>query len=860
MTCQNVESIWYLKYLEKNCKESETINKSNLQVFRLDLHNLKLHELSSSIYKLSNLEELYCGENVLTQLDTKLPKKIKIFTASNNQLSQIENSICEARGLIDLELCCNKITNINPNIRKLKKLRYLHLNQNKISTIPLELYQLKNLVNLNLSNNLLTNIPDGISTLQKLKFLLLTNNKLERIPQELYKLSNLKVLYLNNNSIKTISSDINHLRNLKRIELQNNYIDAFTEETITFLDSVKNHNYKDQKELTTLKINTGSITPIMYSMIIIKTIRYIAENKKQSEYNTINDLHGSLEKGMKREDINKILFGPKLLYNSGFTHYIQKSTINTNPCWLLNIVYSMANKRGTTNILFDVINEIITLVKNQTPIKEEMVVNYICKHYRVFAHDNWLNQICGFRVIDHVEDSLMKSKINNYVIKNFIKYLEKYGTEPVGQMYLNYLVGNFLDPPEKNTFYGMKLLRNKNAYLYVSKFTDLTMNEIFCALIIVCKNNKMIQELFEVVKYIIKHIDQGTELNEEFAANCIRDNYKIFANEAWLNRLEVELTALENNINLEKENPEENKQEEKENKQDNKQDNKQEVSQDELEQSKRIIRKFIDYIISNYSDMPVTQGEYFKNSHMDFTVDERLLYRKHIALNPLILEMLKSVKHDENIVNFIRILQGAIIRKDLLSEYTELVKQILLMIKNNEEVTYKIVTDKILHLCKLMNIQSKIIDDGNKDNSDHKLTKIIKSNEIMPNRASILFDHIIKTNSQIDKYLMNRAKHYCKLSDNDFMTELNEQYNKNPDTRRILYNKCLHATVIHSKIGENFTEVLNRIFYLCKHINDASYTDNLLNQTANHIERLHMNASIEQLIETYNTLHDFFYL
>ncbi|EPR79048.1 glucose-repressible alcohol dehydrogenase transcriptional effector [Spraguea lophii 42_110] len=100
--------------------------------YGLNLSNQGLRSISSSLYYMRFLKELYL---------------------ENNQITSISEEICNLKELRVLNVSNNRLKIIPSSISKLLSLRYLILNNNFISSVPVELGTLYNLVQFELDGN-----------------------------------------------------------------------------------------------------------------------------------------------------------------------------------------------------------------------------------------------------------------------------------------------------------------------------------------------------------------------------------------------------------------------------------------------------------------------------------------------------------------------------------------------------------------------------------------------------------------------------------------------------------------------------------------------------------------------------------
>ncbi|XP_033364700.1 leucine-rich repeat-containing protein 40-like [Bombus vosnesenskii] len=105
----------------------------------------------------------------------------------------------EQEPLQTLDLSCNTLKKIDPQIENLTELTTLYLHNNRLEDLPAE-----------------------IGNLKKLNILNLSNNKLEKFPHEFYKLNELRELNLKNNSIKELGPAVGDFVMLTYLDLSYN--------------------------------------------------------------------------------------------------------------------------------------------------------------------------------------------------------------------------------------------------------------------------------------------------------------------------------------------------------------------------------------------------------------------------------------------------------------------------------------------------------------------------------------------------------------------------------------------------------------------------------------------------------------
>lgn len=187
------------------------------KVLMLRLNGKQLTEVPEPVRKLTGLEELYLG---------------------NNLLETLPDWIGDLKSLKKLDLAQNRLTRLPGSIGELESLETLELFQTPLKELPDEIGQLKSLKLLNLQENALERLPITIGNLSSLKRLVLWKNKLKDVPDEIGNLHLLESLDLANNEITALPNSIRNLKSLEYLELSSNYF-ASLPESIGNLNSLK---------------------------------------------------------------------------------------------------------------------------------------------------------------------------------------------------------------------------------------------------------------------------------------------------------------------------------------------------------------------------------------------------------------------------------------------------------------------------------------------------------------------------------------------------------------------------------------------------------------------------------------------
>lgn len=222
----------------------------NLEI--LDLSNNNIIELPENIFlNLTNLKELYLNDNNIANLPINIFKDLANLTILNlccNKLDNINNLFYHLSSLKDLDLSNNRIKELTHELSEKTifndNLENLNLGNNNISVISEYAFNnLINLIELNLSENLLDNLPDNIfQNLNKLTDLYLYNNYLSNLPISIINLNLENFSFTGNTLLNIANLDIrNWYDNLDDENLYDDNLDYYHYE----FNHEFNHDYND---------------------------------------------------------------------------------------------------------------------------------------------------------------------------------------------------------------------------------------------------------------------------------------------------------------------------------------------------------------------------------------------------------------------------------------------------------------------------------------------------------------------------------------------------------------------------------------------------------------------------------------
>ena len=196
-------------------------------VTRLSIQRQNLRVVPAAVSDLIELTDLDLRNNLLANLtDLSKLQKLTVLKLTNNQLQSLPSSMFELSELQELWVDVNKLKSLPPEIGKLTQLWYLKLDENDIFRLPDEIGQLQNLQTLQADAAGLTSLPPTINNCLGLTALYVDNNRLTDFP-DISSLVNLRLIRASNNSIAVLQdSFVEGLTNITMLELRGNGLSA----------------------------------------------------------------------------------------------------------------------------------------------------------------------------------------------------------------------------------------------------------------------------------------------------------------------------------------------------------------------------------------------------------------------------------------------------------------------------------------------------------------------------------------------------------------------------------------------------------------------------------------------------------
>uniref|UniRef100_A0A3B4F5U1 Leucine-rich repeat protein SHOC-2 n=1 Tax=Pundamilia nyererei TaxID=303518 RepID=A0A3B4F5U1_9CICH len=198
----------------------------------LDLHDNQLSSLPSALGELQNLQQLRLSHNQLDSLPVEMCtlKNLRSLTLQQNLLENLPEDLGQLANLTELKvnLCHNQLSGLPDSLARLtskscRNVKLLDCSDNQLTEIPESLSEMLALEQLYLRHNKLRFLPKLPAP--ALKELYVGNNQIEQLQTEqLSCLTAISLLELRNNKIKIVPEEITLLSTLTRLDLTNNDI------------------------------------------------------------------------------------------------------------------------------------------------------------------------------------------------------------------------------------------------------------------------------------------------------------------------------------------------------------------------------------------------------------------------------------------------------------------------------------------------------------------------------------------------------------------------------------------------------------------------------------------------------------
>lgn len=306
-----------LEHLDLSCNRIYSIIRTGVIYIEfpksIKILNLSKNTISivpSTIYSLSNLEELYLDNNPINHISIQIENmtSLKKLSIVNSNISTLPHTFCKNlvccdfsgtfiqqlnctfTSLVNLErliLANCKINLIDSTIGNMKKLTVLDLTRNYISEVPDSLYTLENLREFSLFKNNLIKFDPPIGLMPNLTLLNIADNQLTEFSIGLCHCKSIEYLDIGINDITIIPSEVGNLINMKTFKLSFNMINQIPSE-LRNLEKLRTFYITDNiltdlppvfdglKSLVRLNISNNRITLLPVNIINARNLEIFA--------------------------------------------------------------------------------------------------------------------------------------------------------------------------------------------------------------------------------------------------------------------------------------------------------------------------------------------------------------------------------------------------------------------------------------------------------------------------------------------------------------------------------------------------------------------------------------------------------
>uniref|UniRef100_A0A8C1UXW1 protein-serine/threonine phosphatase n=1 Tax=Cyprinus carpio TaxID=7962 RepID=A0A8C1UXW1_CYPCA len=166
------------------------------RISSVDLSCCSLEKLPPNLLYSQDLTHLNLKHNFLpadqTLLQLQRFSRLRSLNLSHNQLGSFPLPICSISSLTEVNLSCNLLTSVHPDVGNMSHLQTLVLDGNLLAALPVELGRLQRLVYLGLSFNEFTQVPSVLEQLPAVERLCMAGNKVCVLTLQAFRLLTLK--------------------------------------------------------------------------------------------------------------------------------------------------------------------------------------------------------------------------------------------------------------------------------------------------------------------------------------------------------------------------------------------------------------------------------------------------------------------------------------------------------------------------------------------------------------------------------------------------------------------------------------------------------------------------------------------
>ncbi len=178
-------------------------------IVSLDLSGNPMSDVPSDFVQMcSNLRSLRLSNLALKRLPQGIRESASLthLDLSNNRVQELTHiSLDTCPELISIKAQNNRLYELPTWIARIETLRYMNLSNNRFEVFPNVICEASGLVDLDVSFNTIGNLPSEISKLTNLQRLVFVGNQVESLPQSMSSLAKLKTVDLRRNLVQDVS-------------------------------------------------------------------------------------------------------------------------------------------------------------------------------------------------------------------------------------------------------------------------------------------------------------------------------------------------------------------------------------------------------------------------------------------------------------------------------------------------------------------------------------------------------------------------------------------------------------------------------------------------------------------------------
>lgn len=265
----------------------------SLRTLRCGFNDLDDNAIDKALHALPDLTTLDLSNNQLQILPEYTSDGLLVLSLAHNQIQEISRSVLRDRlvAIEYLDLSHNKLTGIEPQLRRLQNIKCLVLSGNPLRSDDRirSVFSLEELVRLEISDIGRTNSNlYSMEDLVNLREMDASHNGFMRFPEEMLDLKSLQRLQLNDNNITTVCPEISKLSCLETLNLSRNSLESIpvshlsvhyssnlgTQDEVVQLPKLRNL-YLNSNRLKTLPSCTYTTTLVSTRTVVEHVSRFL---------------------------------------------------------------------------------------------------------------------------------------------------------------------------------------------------------------------------------------------------------------------------------------------------------------------------------------------------------------------------------------------------------------------------------------------------------------------------------------------------------------------------------------------------------------------------------------------------------